>query len=284
MGPPGATGAAGATGSQGLQGVAGPAGAPGPQGVPGAVSQSDFSALTARVSALEVAIAANPGGGGNPGGGNPGGGGSTPPLVDNFSCVGATPTTAPDPLILSGLLNQLGSASVLPGAIIELHRRSDGVLISSTNSDANGLFTFSIVTGGVPFDGYLVINLSGYLLTQAYWSRPLTNNLSSTYTILSPTSLAQLFLFSGSSMQPNTGLSEVAFSDCVGFKVPDAAILAFQNGSSVGNAVQLSPGLAWILNVPLGSTNIEAVAEGTALTSAPISIVANTVSVMSIIP
>ena len=67
----------------------------------------------------------------------------------------APPTSAPDPLVIDGLLLDFsGGEKRVAGGVVEARTR-DGVTVASNLSDGAGKFTLTIPTGGRPFQGRL---------------------------------------------------------------------------------------------------------------------------------
>ena len=87
-----------------------------------------------------------------------------PPRID-LSCLGdPAPTTAPDPLPITGKVFAIDhyDAQPLANATVELRARSGDTLLATTASAADGAFAFAIASKGAPVDATLVVVAAGY--------------------------------------------------------------------------------------------------------------------------
>ncbi|MBW2455806.1 MAG: hypothetical protein JRI68_14915 [Deltaproteobacteria bacterium] len=100
------------------------------------------------------------GGTGGVGGvGGIGGGGGAPPAA----CQ--PPAEVPDPWEVTFRPYTLGTGDPVDDALLEIHG-SDGTVLASGTSDANGEIALSVATGGTPIDGYFTAAKTGYLTTR----------------------------------------------------------------------------------------------------------------------
>jgi len=197
-----------------------------------------------------------------------GGGGAGPPPPD-FSCQGTSSTVAADPLVISGTVQDplgLGGIQSVSGVQIEAHLKSDDSLVTSTVSDASGNFSLSIPTGGVPFDGYLVLTKSGFVPASAYWGRPLTASTSSMPFVLNSTTPLYL-LAGGLAPLSDTGTIGLTVTDCQGTTITNivVGVTATPVGSgpffAANIGVPAGPNI-WILNEPAGFVSLGVAAGG----------------------
>jgi len=90
-----------------------------------------------------------------------------------FDCAGKPlPTTAPDPIVLTGTVTDAGTNAKVVGATVNVLDAS-GNVISTTTTDAAGNWSFSLVTGGVPLSGHLSVSKTNYMTTYGYRARQL---------------------------------------------------------------------------------------------------------------
>ena len=183
----------------------------------------------------------------------------------DFSCLGKSSTVAVDPLPISGTVQTYGVSGVVPtsGVLVEAHQRSDDSLVTSTTTDSQGNFSLSIPTGGVPFDGYLVMTKSGFVVdASAYWSKPLTQATISTPLVLSSGELSVFYqLAGGISQNPDDGTVMFSVADCSGSPINDGFVIASPAGFGPLSSTNIgfSGGLPnyWLLNQPAGDTAVQ---------------------------
>jgi hypothetical protein len=194
-----------------------------------------------------------------------------------FGCLGAAlPGTAPDPLTLSGTastVNLLFQASKAPGAVIQAYKGATATGAAAT-ADANGAFSISIASGGMPVAAYLKGTLAGnedfYLFPPAPVSTPLQN---APVGFLSASTLATVRNLAFNNSPPTVDATTVGtlilyIVDCNGAAVAGATVTATENGAPVGtktlyfdnlnfNATQTTAkGLVVIFDVPPGTLTI----------------------------
>ncbi len=198
------------------------------------------------------------------------------PLAD-FSCLGSSSTVAADPLPVGGTVQSFGSSGVEPlsGVLVQAFRLDDS-LVASTTTDAQGKFSLSITTGGVPFNGYLFMTRADLVPASVYWSKPLTSATTSTPFMLNSGTETLLYQLADSTANPNDGTVAFSVADCAGTPLidsPNAGVFVgiTQAGSGVGSGPYdiltqfgLPPGLPsyWYFNVAPGQTTSFVNAEG----------------------
>ncbi len=220
------------------------------------------------------------------------------PMAD-FSCLGSSSTVAADPLPVGGTVQSFGSSGVEPlsGVLVQAFR-SDDSLVASTTTDAQGKFSLSITTGGVPFDGYLFMTKTGLVSASAYWSKPLTSANTTTPFMLN--SGTETLLYQLADLNPNPSDGTVAFSvaDCAGTPLvdsPNAGVFVgiTQAGSGVGSGPYdiltqfgLPPGLPsyWYFNVPPGQTTSFVNAEGAQFGQTSFTVIAGQSTYVTVTP
>jgi hypothetical protein len=272
-GDPGPAGPAGAPGATGPTGPAGPGGPPGP---PGEVTSAELNALLARVSALEAVVGTIP---------------PTPPAPPSLLCAGSpAPTTASDPLVISGHLESLGSLgdTPVPGATLEARQGAGDAVVATAAADGAGNFVLAVPTGGVPFDGYLVLSRSGYVVTRVYVSRPMSSHVHlGTVFLATPTAMDMLATIQGLVWQPGTATILASARDCAGAEIAGAEITFTQGGTPIGTIgtapIPVAP-FVLALEVPPGVTEVSARAEGVTLSTVDTASLAGQLTLVLLVP
>jgi hypothetical protein len=205
--------------------------------------------------------------------------GSIPPPAGSFTCVGQPRKgTAPDPLLIAGTVRS-GAGSPINGAMVEIHRSSDGALLGSATSGGvggMGRYGISVATGGVAPAVYRKTTATGFPDTYLYDAFPLYFAPSGPeivhYTAAENTALYNSF---GVTEDPTKAIVDIRVVDC-----PDAnGTIRFVAGAkvSVAGAEKLvyldaqgqptatltettSVGYATVLNAPVGPLTITVVA------------------------
>ena len=278
-GAPGATGATGPAGAVGPTGATGPAGPAGPVGLPGPpgeVTSAELNALLARVSALEAVIGTIP---------------PTPPAPPTLLCLGSPPpTTAPDTLVISGHVESLGTFgdAPVPGATLQARQRAGDAMVATATADGAGNFVLAVPTGGVPFDGYLVIGHSGYVVTRVYVSKPMSSHVHlGTVFLATPTAMNLIATIQGLVWQPGTATILASARDCDGAVIAGAEITFTQGGTPTGTIGTVPiPGAPFLLalDVPPGMTQVGATAQGVTLSTVEAASLAGQLALVLIVP
>lgn len=186
----------------------------------------------------------------------------------DFSCMGnAAPTTAPDPLTLSGTAQDINIAMMalepVAMATVTAHSAAnDAVLGTPSVTDMNGDWSISAASGGTPVDGYVEARKGMHRTTRVYPPAPLSANFTNVpILILSNSNFDFIAGFAGFDQMPTLGAVGVAVLDCANTPVEGATLSVTQNGAEVGEqweATQLQPGTFLVFNVPVGETTVNA--------------------------
>jgi len=207
-----------------------------------------------------------------------------PPNYD-FSCTGASaPTTATDTVTVYGLVQEVFADEAqggtpafrsLAGAALEAcsvgaSTCADGL----ATSQADGTYAIGPhPTGGTPYNGRLHVTHAGDRITYLYPDQPLKADFhGANVPMLLNAFVAQLAAL-GLSQDAAKGLLALQLVDCTGALIADpknVTLIIQQNGSDVGgtniiNAASFShafDGDFFILNVPIGQTNVGAIYNG----------------------
>jgi hypothetical protein len=149
---------------------------------------------------------------------------TAPSNTGPYACEGqALPTSAPSTITVSGTVAEFGSSGVA-GARVDAFKTGTAGSIDSATTDAQGNFTMTVATGGVPLDGYVKASKTGYVDTYAYPSAPLPANTAITLTVVTPTEFN--LLAASMSVTPTAGDGALAIRpvDCTGAVVAAATV------------------------------------------------------------
>jgi hypothetical protein len=201
-----------------------------------------------------------------------------PPTYD-FSCYQqALPTTAADPVHVSGSTEEIGLSGLTAAANLSIQTFKTGSpnAIDTTTSDASGTFmTGALVTGGTPLNGYVrassgtASGATQYRTTYLYPPSPIAADLTGApVSVVTPQTFSTLGSFLGGGTQDDTknGALLVIVTDCAQTQIDGAALTVTQNGTAVGTVIDLgaasgqaqAAGLFFVYNVPAGTTNVAA--------------------------
>jgi len=194
-----------------------------------------------------------------------------PPTNYDFTCFGmAAPTTAADPVSVSGITGSLSQSGLTPvsGVTVDFFKTGNATAVASTTSGAGGAFASGdVVTGGTPTNAYVRASLAANRTTYLYPPNPVVASLTnvpvpmisnSTFTLIQ--TVAQV-----TQDDDNNGVILAVVSDCALAGIDGADISAKQGGTEVGTQFDLgavsqgmAPGTFAILNVPDGDTTLTA--------------------------
>jgi len=228
---------------------------------------------------------------------------ATPP---DLGCEGAAvPTTAPDPIVINGQAyasSPLGQAD-LEGALIEAFQASGGGALFLDSSDADGLYTLTVTNAAmVPLDGYLRGRAAGFVDTYLYPPFPLAQDTDDAPLMFATEdTLGQLAFTSGVNQSPSLGLFGVLVQDCVSNPVTGATVtvspvstdpsfettvvyVAEGNFPDIAATATRDIGVAFVFNVPLGATVVDAELNGTSFLEHAVTSRADVVTTTAVAP
>lgn len=202
-------------------------------------------------------------------------------FVADTSCKNnPAPTTATDPITLSGTAQGLTLAGAQPqvnpinGATVDTCRDNcaGNARLDRQTTAADGSFTTgNIATGGVPLDGYVRVAADTFRTTNVFPPAPLTDTVANfpmvSFSDSAFTLIAGAF---GVTQSADNGAMLVFVSDCGENPVPGAVLSVKQNNVDVGTVkdfaalVPQAVGTFMVYNVPPGITEINATSNGTA--------------------
>jgi hypothetical protein len=118
----------------------------------------------------------------------------------DLTCLGqAAPTTAPDPLVATGKVFSVVDYQIhaLAGAPVVLRRTSDGGVLASSTTAADGSFAVSVASGGAAVDAYYVIDDGVHRPTYVYLEAPLTGTFDALIVVADDAELARWYTDAG---------------------------------------------------------------------------------------
>lgn len=190
----------------------------------------------------------------------------------NFNCYGsANPTTAADPITVSGTTESFGQGGATPvgSASVGVYKDGVAVAVASATSDGSGAFTAAppIVTGGMPFSGYIKAKLAAYRVSYLYPPNPVVASVASLPLPMISTStwdLLKQFVPGFTQDDTANGALLITVTDCANMPIDGATLKVQQAGSDVGVQHDLgqlnsqAAGIIIVSDVPDGATDISA--------------------------
>ena len=168
------------------------------------------------------------------------------------------------------------------GVTVNAYRNSDAnTSVAMATSDANGMYTMTITTGGTAIDGYLKATLAGFVDTYLYPPAPLTADFDSaslnmvdqnTIDVLSGT-------FCGSQQEATNAVVAVLVVDANNAPIGGASVSsspeAVKNCYNAGGGgvpdktatVTDTDGIAYLVNLPAGQVTVSASKSGLSFSS-----------------
>ena len=179
------------------------------------------------------------------------------------------PTTAPDPIVISGFTDQVTGIGVFPEAGVKLDAYVNGDVSprATVTSDAQGAFSLNVPSGGTANSGYLLATKTGLVPTYLYAATAVYMNLpGSTDVIVSGQTIGNLTNAAGVTQDPTKGLISVQIIDCGGAPIagahltsPTGAVFYTSQGApSAGATATDGSGVIYIFNVPTGPVTLGA--------------------------
>ena len=191
--------------------------------------------------------------------------------IGPYDCSGtALPATAATVVSVSGTVTEitLGGPAGVPGATLEAFRTGDTSPLATTTTAADGSYTISVTTGGVPLDGYLRVDKASYDTTYLYPSAPLVASFAGAkIVLLNPFELSVLANAAGITLSSTNGLVVLTVVDCTGKVLagatvssnPAAGATRYNSGGEPQSSASATDvdGLAYLLNLPAGNVAVQ---------------------------
>lgn len=222
--------------------------------------------------------------------------GGTGPTGD-FACLGdPLPTTAPDPITVSGLVraNFLTPAGLPDAQVVAFTAAAAELGLDST--DAGGQYSLSVATGGTPLNGYIRVTKVGatpYVPTYAYPAVPLAANAVQNMLVPTTGEIDLLEFTTGVTQQGGNGFIGIVVVDCAGDPIQGATVSTSPAGTyryNVGttpspNATSTAAdGVAYVFNVTAGDVIVNAIGGGHPLRAHTVNARADAVTLTEVAP
>lgn len=187
----------------------------------------------------------------------------------DFSCLGMDPpNTGPNPLTLSGTVQDINIATQSPTPVADATVRAYRVgevpaLGAPDTSDAAGLWDLSIANPAMTSqDVYVEASKTGHRTNYLFPPTAVFESQAGVPIPLISSTTFDLFVDQFNQTQsPNNGTIGLVVVDCSNTAIDGATVSVTQNGQAVGNAFDasfLQPGLFLYFDVPPGDTVIGA--------------------------
>jgi len=194
-----------------------------------------------------------------------------PDAFGMLDCAGQPlPTTAPDPLTLSGTTYEITSlgAKPLAAVMLSVFVIDETTARETTTSDAQGNFSMSGPTGGVANFGYVEAAATDHTTSYSFGATAAYMNVTnSQVAIVTTGAIGQLAEFAGVTQTPGNAVIQVEAIDCAGTPLPGATftttpagtIVYQKNGLPLGTASMTdTAGVGYVFDVPPGMVTIAA--------------------------
>jgi hypothetical protein len=210
------------------------------------------------------------------GGGSSNMGDDDSPMAD-AKVFSDAPPVVPQTFTISGTTTErgLGGTTAVAGVTVAAYANSnEATAVAMATSDAQGAFTITVTTNGMPLDGYLLATKTGYIDLYMY---P-TGAFTGTYTeadlnMITPDNKKFLSDLASGNQMAGKGLIGLAVLDAAGMPVAGAQVSSTpvaggyrytgSNGLPSGSAMMTSAdGVAFMFNVPDGPITVSATKSG----------------------
>jgi hypothetical protein len=177
-----------------------------------------------------------------------------------------------------------GADTPLAGVVVEAHKASDDSLVTMATTDAQGKYSLTITTNGVPVDGYLKATLAQYGDTYLFPPAPLIADFTmGSVNMLKPGTVGLLYTVAGVGQMSGKGTVALEVLDATGTPVDGATITTNPAGTyRYGNpplqqntATVNGNGIAADLNAAPGSIDVSATKAGTTFHTHTVKVFAN---------
>lgn len=186
-----------------------------------------------------------------------------------FSCAGhALPTTAPDPLAVTGTTVDINTLAPLAGVTVAAFRTGEATALATATSDSGGNYAITAPSGGTPIDGYLQASVSGHLDTYYYAAAPVAADATAAQiALITQANLDAGTAAVGVTQSAANGAMLVRVADCNGLPLTGATISTTPSGEirysansqpSTTATMTDASGVAFIYNVPPGTVTVDA--------------------------
>jgi hypothetical protein len=223
-----------------------------------------------------------------------GGDGGTGP-TGAFDCLGEPlPTTAANPITVSGQA-QAGafSPTALTSALVTAFATGTAESLAVDTTDAGGLYSLTVATGGVPLNGYVRFQKGGYITTYGYPAVPLVASAIQNVLVPTATEIDVLELATDVTQPAGKGFIGVVVVDCAGDPIQGATVSTNGGGTVRYNAgttpsstatSTAADGVAYVFNVTPGDVIVSATGGGHVLRAHTVNARADAVTLTEVMP
>ena len=221
---------------------------------------------------------------------------ATPP---ELGCLGLPiPGNAPNPLTIAGTAFEFTINGQTPLQNVKVDARlvsDDSIIAGPETTPANGTFSISAPSGGVPIDGYFVATHAQKFDTLLYPPTPVYQDSNSVVVAMFDQQLVSLLGLLGFSQDSSTnGVITMLVLDCDGNPVsgatvssnPPAATVAYASGMLPDSSATAtdSSGIAFLFNVPVGTVTVDAEVGGQSLREHDVETLTMTLTTTIVVP
>jgi hypothetical protein len=212
--------------------------------------------------------------------GEPDSGGGTPDaMTADLSCIdGEIPAEAPNTITVSGqvVAIDIGGQEPIEGAIVQLRRASNDRILDDNapgGTPADGSYSLTGRTRGVPLEGYLHATADGSVTTRLYPPLPIYFDLPMVPVPMFSPLIVSLI---SPDQEPENGIIVLLVLDCVGQPIqgatvtstPEAGDIIYGDQNGLPDEAATSTGAqgnAFLVNVPAGAVAVNAMSGEQAL-------------------
>jgi hypothetical protein len=211
----------------------------------------------------------------------------------------ADASTAPAMITVSGTATKREGTSSNPaaGVMVGAYKNSDAATsLATATTDAAGMYSMMIPTGGTALDGYLKATLTGFLDTYLYPPKPLAADFDSASLNLVNQSTLDLLsgTLCGTLQEGSKGLIAVLVVDAADMPVAGATITGspapakycYNSGGFPNKNATMTDtdGIAYMINLPAGEVTVSAAKTGVTFLSHKVNARAGTLTTTPIQP
>lgn len=189
------------------------------------------------------------------------------------------------------------SSNPAAGVMVGAYKNSDpNTTVATATTDAAGMYTMTVPTGGTAVDGYLKATLSGFLDTYLYPPKPLADNFDgASLNIINQSTLDLLSgTLCGAAQDGTKGLVAVLVVDAADMPVAGATITGspapakycYNSGGFPNKNATMTDtdGIAYMINLPPGEVTVSATKSGSTFLAHKVNARAGTLTTTPIQP
>lgn len=217
----------------------------------------------------------------------------------DLSCLGnPAPTDAPNTVTLSGTVISIdigGQTPPVENAMVELRRAANDRILDDNRpggTPADGSYSLTARTRGTALEAYVHASKTGLVTTRLYPPLPIFTDVPM---VPVPMFDPLIVSFLSPDQEPDKGIILMLVLDCSGQPVqgatamstPEAGDIIYADDMGVPDQAATSTsasGLAFLINVPAGTVNVNATASGEALLAHDVASVPDELTTTVVLP